>query len=131
MYYVYPALFRPNPKGGYIVSVPDAPGCVTGGKTLKESLGMIKDALAVYMCSVEDHKDAVPHASKPQDIVSDAHDSFVTLIEVDTVRYRIETDNKSVRKNVSLPAWMSFKAEQANINCSQVLQEALRERLSL
>jgi predicted RNase H-like HicB family nuclease len=131
MYYVYPALFKPNPTGGYIVSVPDAPGCITGGKNLKESLEMIKDALAVYLCSVEDHDESIPPASKPFDIGLDEPDSFTTLIEIDTVRYRSETDNKSIRKNVSLPAWLNFKAEQANINFSQALQEVLRERLHL
>jgi predicted RNase H-like HicB family nuclease len=131
MYYVYPALFKPNPNGGYIVSVPDAPDCVTGGKTINEALRMIKDALSVYMCSVEDHSDPIPEQSKPHDVIIDTPESFITLIEVDTMRYRAETDNKSVRKNVSLPAWLNFKAEQAHINCSQVLQEALRERLDL
>jgi hypothetical protein len=64
-------------------------------------------------------------------VAADAPGAFTALIEADTVRYRTETDNRSVRKNVSLPAWMNFKAEQANINCSQLLQDALRERLSL
>ena len=131
MYYVYPALFKPNPNGGYIASVPDTPGCVTGGRDLQETLHMIKDALAVYLCSVEDHGEDIPAPSKPQDIASSEPETFITLVEVDTVRYRAETDNRSVRKNVSLPAWLNSQAEKANINCSQVLQEALRERLSL
>ena len=131
MYYVYPALFKTNPNGGYIVTVPDAPGCVTGGKTLKEALHMIKDALSVYMCSLEDHKDVKPNASNLRDIIIDEPEAFTTLIEVDTARYRAETDNRSVRKNVSLPAWLNSQAEQAHINFSQVLQEALRERLNL
>jgi predicted RNase H-like HicB family nuclease len=131
MYYVYPALFKPNQAGGYTVTVPDAPGCVTGGETMEETLKMAKDALAVYMCSVEDHGELAPAASKPQDIASDDPEAFTALIEADTVRYRTETDNRSVRKNVSLPAWLNFKADQANINCSQLLQDALRERLSL
>jgi len=131
MYYVYPALFRRNPNGGYIVTVPDAPGCVTGGKTLKEALHMTKDALSVYLCSIEDHKDMIPEASNLKDIIIVDPESFTTLIEIDTTRYRAETDNKSIRKNVSLPAWLNSQAEKAHINCSQVLQEALRERLNL
>ena len=131
MYYVYPALFRPNPSGGYIVTVPDASGCVTGGDSLKEAMHMIKDALSVYMCSLEDHHEAIPSASAPSEIAIDEPGAFTTLVEVDTTQYRAETDSRSVRKNVSLPAWLSFKAEQAHINCSQVLQEALRERLNL
>ena len=130
MYYVYPAVFKPNPSGGYIVTVPDAPGCVTGGETLEESLRMTQDALSVYMCSVEDHNEPIPSMRNPQSVALE-YDQFVTLIEVDTTRYRSETDNKSIRKNVSLPAWLNTKAEQAHVNCSQLLQEALRERLNL
>ncbi len=39
-------------------------------------------------------------------------------------------DNRSVRTNVSIPAWLKKAAEAAGLNHSQVLQEALRERLS-
>ena len=131
MYYVYPALFRMNPSGGYIVKVPDASGCVTGGDTLKEAMYMIKDALSVYLCSLEDHKEDIPVPSDPTTIVVNETGAFLSLIEVDTTKYRAETDNRSVRKNLSLPAWLNFKAEQAHINCSQLLQEALRERLNL
>ena len=131
MYHVFPVLFKANPNGGYIVTVPDVPGCVTGGKTLEESLFMIKDALSAFICSMEDHNLSIPDASKPQDIIIEEPDSFTTLIEVDTVRYRAETENRSVRRNVSLPAWLNYKAEQSHINCSQFLQEALRERLNL
>jgi DNA polymerase III delta subunit len=34
-----------------------------------------------------------------------------------------------VRKNVSLPAWLSRKADEAGLSLSKVLQEALLERL--
>ena len=131
MYYIFPVLFKVNPNGGYIVTVPDVPGCVTGGNTLQESLFMVKDALSACICSIEDHKDAIPVASSLRDVEVSEPESFSTLIEIDTVRYRAETDNRSVRKNVSLPAWLNAKADQAHINCSQVLQEALRERLNL
>ena len=39
------------------------------------------------------------------------------------------TDTKAVRKNVSLPAWMSKLADKRGINCSKVLQEALTTKL--
>ena len=38
-------------------------------------------------------------------------------------------DTRSVRKNVSLPAWMSIMADKRHINCSQVLQDGLLQRL--
>jgi hypothetical protein len=36
-----------------------------------------------------------------------------------------QTDNRAVRKNVSLPAWMASLADKRKINCSKVLQDAL------
>ena len=39
-----------------------------------------------------------------------------TLVAVDTDRYRRETDTRAVRKNVSLPAWMAYQAEQRGIH---------------
>jgi len=130
MYYIYPALFKTNPNGGYIVTVPDVPGCVVGGATLEESMKLVKNALCDCLCVLEDEKErprtrTAPHAIKPID------DEFVAMIEADTSKYRAEHDNKSVRKNVSLPAWLNTKAEQNHINCSQLLQEALRERLQV
>lgn len=130
MYYVYPALFKQNPNGGYIVTVPDVAGCVTGGKTLEESMKMIKDALCGCLCVLEDENEPPKPATIPNKI-DVGNNEFVALVEADTIKYRSENDNKSVRKNVSLPAWLNSKAEQAHINCSQVLQEALRERLGI
>lgn len=53
------------------------------------------------------------------------------MIQVDTIVYRAQTDTKAVRKNVSLPAWMANLADMRGINCSQLLQDALRVRLSV
>ena len=49
-----------------------------------------------------------------------------SLIKADTIAYRAATDTRSVRKNVSLPAWMVAMADKHNINCSQLLQDSLR-----
>ena len=43
--------------------------------------------------------------------------------------YRRRHENKSVRRNVTLPNWLDIKAEKAHINVSEVLQEALKEKL--
>lgn len=39
------------------------------------------------------------------------------------------SDTRAVRKNVSLPAWMATMAERRGVNCSQILQDALRQLL--
>ena len=44
----YTVLFEPVPEGGYIVTVPALPGCVTEGDTLEEAREMAVDAIKCY-----------------------------------------------------------------------------------
>jgi len=130
MYYIYPALFKPNPNGGYVVTVPDVRGCVTGGKSLEESMRMVKDALCGCLCVLEDENETPGPASMPNELpIQDGE--FIALVEADTTKHRSEHDNKTVRRNVSLPAWLNAQAEQANINCSQLLQNAIKKELKI
>lgn len=56
---------------------------------------------------------------------------IVSLVDVDLMTYRRLLDNKSVRRNVTLPNWLNQEAERACINVSGVLQEALMEKLNI
>lgn len=41
----YPMLFRPIPdEGGFLVSFPDLPGCITVGDTIEEAYANAQDA---------------------------------------------------------------------------------------
>ncbi len=56
----YSVYLEPAEEGGYIVSCPQLPGCVTQGETLDEALDMIKDAIQGYIASLEKHGETVP-----------------------------------------------------------------------
>ena len=45
--------------------------------------------------------------------------------------YRRANDMRNVRKNVTLQSWLNDMAEKAGVNFSQVLQEALKQRLGV
>ena len=47
-------------EGGYIVSCPQLPGCVTQGETVEEALEMIKDAIRGYIASLQKHGEPTP-----------------------------------------------------------------------
>ena len=51
---------EPAEEGGYIVSCPQLPGCVTQGETVEEALEMIKDAIQGYIASLQKHGDPIP-----------------------------------------------------------------------
>lgn len=61
----------------------------------------------------------------------DDDQSTVVLVDVDLLEYRKETDTKAVRKNVSMPAWLSYMANKHGVNCSQLLQDALKKELHI
>ena len=52
--------FEVAEEGGYIVSVPELPGCVTEGDTFEEALAMIKDAMQGWLEVAFEHGDPVP-----------------------------------------------------------------------
>lgn len=127
MRYTYTAILSPTPKKVY-AKVPDLPGCVTTGRTVQEAASLIADALALYLVSSEDDGSVIPSPTPQKDIPRDP-DDVLTLVTVDTLAYRAKTDTRAVRKNVSLPAWMVKMADAQGINCSKVLQDALRTQL--
>jgi len=47
-------LLTPEDEGGYSVSVPELPGCFTQGETIEEALDMAKEAICLYVESLED-----------------------------------------------------------------------------
>lgn len=48
-YSKYPIVLTPEIEGGFTVTVPDLPGCVTYGKTLSEAKEMAVEAIEGYL----------------------------------------------------------------------------------
>lgn len=126
MKYVYPAIFTEE-NGQYLVSVPDLSGCHTFGDDLNGAIEMVRDAMAMWLCVAEDKKEEIPKASK--NLTS--KEGFVSYVYVDTIAYRKQTDNKAVKKTLSIPSWLNTQAELSGINFSNVLQNALMEQLNI
>ncbi|MBI5879210.1 MAG: type II toxin-antitoxin system HicB family antitoxin [Chloroflexi bacterium] len=45
----YRILLRPEPEGGYTVSVPSLPGCITYGQSVEEARQMAQEAIELYL----------------------------------------------------------------------------------
>ncbi len=131
MKYIYTAYFVPETDGsGFYARIPDIPGCFTTGKDLQDAIDQITDAASLMLVDAEDDhpEDILP--ATPQSDLECPDNSILSMIQIDTIAYRALTDTRSVRKNVSLPAWMFNLADKKGINCSQVLQEALLQKFA-
>lgn len=63
----YTAIFEPAEEGGYVVSVPALPGCVTEGDTFEEAVYMIKDAVKGYLTVLK--KEGLEIPKETEDVV--------------------------------------------------------------
>ena len=52
--------FEVAEEGGYIVSVPELPGCVSEAETFEQAWEMIQDAMEGWLLVAEKHGDPVP-----------------------------------------------------------------------
>ncbi len=56
----YRILLRKEPEGGFTVTVPTLPGCVTYGDSIEESINMAREAIELYIESLREHGDEIP-----------------------------------------------------------------------
>ena len=130
MKYFFTAVLAPRDDGSYECRVPDIPHCVTSGQDLGDALHMIEDCANLMLTVYEDKELSIPEPSSPSDYPH-APGEITTLLALDTDAYRKIISNISVRKSVSIPAWMDEMAQRKGISLSNTLQTALRAQLSV
>ena len=120
----YPAVIHKDTDGTWL-DFPDLEGCQTFADTTEELLTYAKEALTAYCLEYLATNKALPNASDFTQIRLEKNEAIV-LIEA------VLTDKtKSVKKTLTIPAWLNDMAENENINFSALLQEALSQRLNL
>lgn len=135
----YPACFIKE-ENGYSVIFPDLNYLSTCGSTLDEAFTMAVDCLAGYLYFIQKDGETAPSPSalnevNPADIAKEleviSNEAFVNLVTVDVAEYAKIHFEKSVKKTLTIPAWLNTAALEQNINFSQVLQDALKAQLHL
>lgn len=132
---IYPACFYKE-DNGYSVIFPDLNYLATQGETLDKAIEMAIECLAGYLYSCNKDCEAIPAPSNiteinPVNISNEIcpnepiGEAFVNLISVDVEAYAKKHFEKSVRKTLTIPAWLNSAALEQGINFSQTLQEAL------
>ncbi len=56
----YRILLREEPEGGYTVTVPTLPGCITFGDTVQDAIEMAREAIELYLESLVAHGEEIP-----------------------------------------------------------------------
>ncbi len=124
----YPIVLTPD-EPGFVVYIPDF-NINTEGNDLTEAIEMARDAIGLMGITMEDEKQPLPVPSAVENVQAEP-DEFITLVDVDFSDYRRKNEMRTVKKNCSLPSWLCYEAEKANINFSAVLQAALKRELHI
>ena len=103
------------------------PGCISEGDNLTNAIAMGEDAASGWILGELEDGNEIPPASNIKDIQPDPEigEGFVSLLSLDMDAYAAKYGSKSVRKNLTIPAWLNTFAEAEHLNISKVLQDAL------
>lgn len=138
----YPVIFT-DVDTNILIEVPDL-GIITEaneeGKakgTMADAIMMARDAIGINCIEAEDNGKKIikPSEIYDRDVSKGTFygegQMILSLVDVDLTSYRKMLDNRTVRRNVTLPNWLNQEAEKAHVNVSKVLQEALMARLGV
>ena len=124
----YPAVFHIAEEGGFWVTFPDLPECMTQGDNMQEAYEYAVDALGLALTSREHEKQPIPAPTEISQITVNTNE-YCAIIEFDMLAYKKRTNSKAVKKTLSIPAWLNEEAIALGINFSQVLQDALIQKV--
>ena len=132
---VYPVIFTQVDEC-VLVEVPDLE-ILTEGTDMVNAIDMARDAIGLKGITLEDLGQEIPTPSDIDSVkiedgsFSEVGKGIVSLVDIDFTAYRVSLDNKTVRRNVTLPNWLNQAAEKSGVNVSRILQEALMAKLNI
>ena len=126
----YPAIFHKAEEGGFWITFPDLPECITEGDDMEEAYNMAVDALGLTLTDRIKSKERLPKASDIENIEK-PEDGVIVVFQFDKAEYDRRHNSRAVKKTLTIPEWLNEEALAMNINFSQVLQEALMEKVGI
>ena len=126
LFLTYPAIFTFE-DNQYWVEFIDLIGCFSSGITLPEAMEKSKEAMGLFLENLKDFPECTTDIKK----IKLDDNQIISFVCVDLEEHRRKYANKSVKKTLSIPAWLNTLAEKENVNFSQILQNALKDYLKI
>ena len=124
----YLAIVTQSAEGPYVIEFPDLPGAYAQASSFADIEPEARQSLVSYLYTTRTEQlDIAP----PSQTLSVADGQTALLVTVDVEQYARMQDNRTVKKTVSLPAWLAESADSAGLSLSKVLQDSLKTRLRI
>ena len=126
LFLTYPAIFTFE-DNQYWVEFIDLKGCLSSGNTLQEAMENSKEAMGLFLEDLTEFPECTTDIKK----IKLNDNQIVSFVSIDLEEHRKKYENKSVKKTLSIPAWLNTLAEKEHVNFSKLLQSALMEKLNI
>ena len=112
----YPIVIHKDESSSYGVTVPDLPGCFSGGDTLEATFDMSREAIVGHIETLLMDGQDIPeqHPLQVHQANPDFADGIWALVEVDISRL-----DKAVRLNITIPANILTTIDAAARRCGE------------
>ena len=109
----YPVVIHKDEGSSYVVTVPDLPGCFSGGDTLDGAFDMAREAIAGHIETLLIDGEPIPENAplEMHQANQDYTDGIWGLVDVDVSKL----SDKTVRVNVTMPAHVLAIIDEAAI----------------
>jgi len=128
--YIFPAVISFLGEKDYNVRFLDFENITTYGESLADAFDKAEDALKLEIFDLYSDKLEIPESSDVSNIKVGSNETVI-LVKVNLKKILKQYDNKSIKKTLSIPSWLNKMAEDEKVNCSQILQEALKEKFNI
>lgn len=126
--YIFPAILKHEDEGIF-VEFPDLHECFTFAKDIQDALISAKEVLE--LCLYQREEDEIP-IPEPSDFFSEKlQEKTVIYVDVWMLAVRDKFRNISIKKTLTIPKWLNDVAVENNINFSQLLQVAIKNKLNI
>lgn len=129
--YAFIAIFE-YAEDGINISFPDLEGCFSCAEAndTDAALKYAKEALGLHLFAKEQDGEAIPTPT-PINKITLEKNQVPVLIDVFMPSVRAAVKTSYVKKTLSLPAWLAALADEKDVNCSKVFQNALMDFLEV
>lgn len=126
LFLTYPAIFTLE-DNKYWVEFIDLKGCFSEGNSLPEAMENSKEAMGLFL----EDLDIFPNCTTDIKKFKLNDNQMISFVSIDLAEHKRKYENKSIKKTLSIPAWLNTLAEKENVNFSQILQNALKDYLNI